>query len=128
MTPKRRAPRARRARTTLASLEEKLDESMRTQAESIRALGVQFEDQRKDFRVVIEALQDCVKRSEFNERFDSVENRLGGVETELVGVRKGLRAVEYEVRALRHESTDYARAEDVRAPEQRVTALERSSA
>jgi hypothetical protein len=118
MTPKRRAPRARRARVPPTS-DGSHDSGIaalwaQKSAESERARVVELEDIHAKLGVVLEAVQGLVTKSEFNARLDATDQRLGRVEQEL--------------RALRQESTGYARAEDVRALERRVSALERSSA
>ena len=71
-----------------------------------------------EWKVVLEAVQGCVKRTEFeefrgqvNQRFDQIANQM----TLVVG----------ELRSLRREVAGNAQASELRALDQRVTALER---
>ncbi len=80
--------------------------------------AVLLEELRGQMKVVIEALQECVTKREFNARFEAIDARFEAMDARFD-------AVDDALRGLRHDVDRSAQAASLHALEQRVTVLER---
>ena len=94
--------------------------------------AVLLEEIRSQMRVVVERALGTPSKREFAElkedlgsRLDRVETRLDGVDKRLDGIDKRLDGIDREVRGIRQELARNAHGSELRAIEQRLTALER---
>ena len=87
--------------------------------------AVLLEELRGQLKVVIEALQDRVTKTELDARFDQVDARFDQVDARFDQVDARFDRLEGEVRTLRHEVLGKANEATIAALDGRVTALER---
>jgi hypothetical protein len=127
MTPRRKASRpGKKAAPTPVS-------------DSDHGAMILFEKGQSDMRIVLEAVQGCVTRTDFEEfrsqvdhrfaqvdqRFDQIDQRFAEVNLQFKEMGGQLALVIGELRGLRKDIAGHAQACELRALDQRVTLLER---
>jgi len=86
---------------------------------------VLFEQSLGHMKVVLEALEGCVRRTEFQEFRDEVRQRFEQVDQRFEQIDRHMALVVGELRALRKDVASQAQAAELHALDRRVTALER---
>jgi archaellum component FlaC len=86
---------------------------------------VLYERSLSEWRVALEAVQGCVTRTEFEEFRGHVDQRFDQIDQRFDQIANQMTLVVGELRGIRKDMAGHAQASELRALDQRVTALER---